>query len=170
MITYDINLKYDFGKIEDGFNWAIINDDVMGGISNSNIVLTDNSVIFKGNTSLKNNGGFASIRSPLKQIDLSQFKSVKIKFRSDSDREFALRLGLYEVYYKPNYKYFFKPSIQGWETIEFNLSDFKEYTLGKLTNDTISMRLLDKVLRIAVIVADKKEGPFEIEIDYIEFY
>ena len=29
MITNDIELKYDFGLEKDGFNWNIINDDVM---------------------------------------------------------------------------------------------------------------------------------------------
>ena len=169
MITQDIELKYDFGFEKDGFNWNIINDDVMGGISRSTIDLTENSAVFSGFTSLKNNGGFASIRSPREIRDLSKFEKVRIRFRSNTDRDFALRLGLYDVYYKPNFKYFFNPESSDWQTIEFKLSEFKEYTLGKLTDSSIEWALLDKVLRIGIIVADKKEGPFLIEIDFIEF-
>ena len=169
MITQDTDIKYDFGFEKDGFNWNIINDDVMGGLSKSAIDLTENSVVFSGVTSLKNNGGFASIRSPRKQKDLSKYEKIRIRFRSNTNREYAMRLGLYDVYYKPNYKYFFKPKSDEWQTIEFNLSEFKEYTLGRLTANSIEWAFLDKVLRIGIIVADKKEGPFQIEIDYIEF-
>ena len=43
--------------------WGIVNDGVMGGISQSNIYLNEaNNIIFAGNVSLENNGGFASIR------------------------------------------------------------------------------------------------------------
>jgi len=169
MITQDMDLKYDFGFERDGFNWNIINDDVMGGISKSTIDLTEASVVFSGFTSLKNNGGFASIRSPRGQNDLSKYDKVRIKFRSNTNREFAIRLGIYELYYKPNFKYFFKSETKDWQTIDFELSEFKEYTLGRLTDNSIEMALLDRVLRVGIIVADKKEGPFQIEIDFIEF-
>ena len=43
--------------------WRIVNDGVMGGISKSNIYLNEvSNIIFAGNVSLENNGGFASIR------------------------------------------------------------------------------------------------------------
>ena len=46
--------------------WGIVNDGVMGGISQSNIYLNEvDNIIFAGNVSLENNGGFASIRSCL---------------------------------------------------------------------------------------------------------
>jgi monofunctional biosynthetic peptidoglycan transglycosylase len=170
MITHDINLKYDFGSEQDGFNWNIVNDDVMGGISKSTIDLTENSAVFSGYTSLKNNGGFSSIRSPRAEKDLSMYDNVRIRFKSNTDREFALRLGLYDAYYKPNYKYFFKSETKDWQTIEFKLSEFKEYRLGILTDNSIQMELMGKVLRVGIIIADKKEGPFQIEIDYIEFF
>jgi hypothetical protein len=169
MITQDIEIKYDFGFEKEGFNWNIINDDVMGGLSKSTVDLTENSAVFSGYTSLKNNGGFASIRSPRGQKDLSKYDKVRIRFRSNTNREYAIRLGLYELYYKPNFKYFFKSESKDWKTIEFKLSEFKEYTLGRLTDSSIEWALLNKVLRIGIIVADKKEGPFQIEIDYIEF-
>ena len=53
-------------------NWGIVNDGVMGGISQSNIYLNEeNNIIFAGNVSLENNGGFASIR---RGFDGSQLK------------------------------------------------------------------------------------------------
>jgi monofunctional biosynthetic peptidoglycan transglycosylase len=169
MITQEIELKYDFGIDKDGPYWNIINDDVMGGVSRSTVEMTSNSLIFSGYTSLQNNGGFASIRSQRTQKDLSRYETVRIRFRSDTDRTYALRLGLYDRYYKPNFKYFFNSKNSEWQTLEFKLSDFKEYTLGRMTDNSIQWALLNKVLRVGIIVADKKEGPFRIEIDFIEF-
>ena len=52
-------------------NWNIVNDDVMGGISKSFLSINDeNNLIFSGNVSLKNNGGFASTRMGLDSVSL----------------------------------------------------------------------------------------------------
>ena len=52
-----INPKQNIGMQ----NWSIVNDDVMGGISKSNLSMNDkNNLIFSGYLSLENNGGFAS--------------------------------------------------------------------------------------------------------------
>ena len=49
-------------------NWIIVNDNVMGGISNSSLSLNnENNLVFNGNVSLDNNGGFASVRHGLKK-------------------------------------------------------------------------------------------------------
>ena len=64
----------------ENMNWTIVNDDVMGGQSKSRIYwLEEESVIrFEGVLSLKNNGGFASIRSVLDRKYLSGAKSICI--------------------------------------------------------------------------------------------
>ena len=65
-------------------NWNIVNDDVMGGISSSSLSLNqDNNLLFNGNLSLANNGGFASTRMRLDQ-DLNGIKAVKIKSKADT--------------------------------------------------------------------------------------
>jgi len=160
--------KIDFGKTSGVQDWMIVNDGVMGGLSRSTVVFTNNSVLFKGIISLKNNGGFAMIRSPKGEFNLSQYSSIRIKFRSRGGK-FSIRLATSELYYKPNYKHMFRSVSEDWEIIELSLSDFNEYTLGRLTASDISKEKMDKIIRIGIILNDKKEGPFEIEVDYIEF-
>lgn len=162
------NYKIDFGKTTGGQNWMIVNDDVMGGLSNSTAELTDSTLIFKGTLSLKNNGGFASIRSKMSSLDLSGFTTVKIKFKS-SGRNFDLNLATSELYYKPNYKHQFGSTTGVWEIVTLELSDFKQYTMGRVSGPNIGKKDLENILRIGIMLSDKKEGPFEIEIDYIEF-
>jgi len=44
----------------------VINDDVMGGRSRSKLLRTDTGLMFEGDLSLANGGGFASFRAPLR--------------------------------------------------------------------------------------------------------
>ena len=48
-------------------SWRVTNDTVMGGVSKGELSWTEGVLVFTGELSLANNGGFASIRSP--QID-----------------------------------------------------------------------------------------------------
>ena len=67
-------------------NWSKVNDDVMGGISTSKIrINNDGNIVFSGVLSLKNNGGFASMRLDLIDLDLEKVKSFKIKFKGDGN-------------------------------------------------------------------------------------
>ncbi len=62
--------------------WRIVNDGVMGGLSSSKaIVNDDNKIIFSGNVSLENNGGFASLRSPVKDYNFEKFSGLEIKIK-----------------------------------------------------------------------------------------
>jgi hypothetical protein len=50
------------------------------------------------------------------------------------------------------------------------LTDFKQYNLSGETGKWLSSDDLKKNFRMGIILYDKQEGPFEIEIDFIEFY
>ena len=67
-------------------NWNIVNDDVMGGISTSYLSVSDEkNLIFNGNLSLENNGGFASSRLGLKKNILKGVKSFIIRIKGDGN-------------------------------------------------------------------------------------
>ena len=168
LMSYNTNYKIDFGQTTGGQDWMIVNDGVMGGLSRSTAIFTNNSLLFKGTLSLKNNGGFASIRSAKGNYDLSNYNTVKIRFRS-TGRDFALRFANSEMYFRPNFKHNFSSSTGEWEIVELKISDFKEYTMGQISGPTVSKNKLENIIRIGIILSDKKEGPFELEIDYIAF-
>jgi len=63
--------------------WRIVNDGVMGGLSSSKVSVEDDKIIFSGNVSLENNGGFASLRSPVKDYNFENFSGVEIKIKDD---------------------------------------------------------------------------------------
>ena len=54
-----------FPTPDDVNEWFVVNDTVMGGVSSGQLVWEDDALVFTGDLSLDNNGGFASVRSPL---------------------------------------------------------------------------------------------------------
>jgi hypothetical protein len=70
----------------------------------------------------------------------------------------------------PNYKGdFFNQKPNEWETSTILFKDFKEYQIGEPTGEKLELERLKNIVRIGVITTEKKEGPFSLEIDYIEF-
>jgi hypothetical protein len=54
------NMLIDFTDKKAGHQMNVVNDGVMGGLSQGAIEMTQNdSLLFKGNISLQNNGGFS---------------------------------------------------------------------------------------------------------------
>ena len=54
---------FDFSTATNAPAWQVVNDDVMGGVSTSRFSVTNGVAVFRGEVSLENNGGFASVRS-----------------------------------------------------------------------------------------------------------
>lgn len=92
----------DFGNGQNQINnWVLISDNIMGGISKSKLEYTQSTMILSGDISLKNFGGFSSVKTTFGKYDLSQFKGVKIKFKS-TNQKFSITLednktGLYQT-------------------------------------------------------------------------
>lgn len=160
--------RIDFGDNKDGQNWRIINDGVMGGLSQGEGALTEESVLFKGKVSLANNGGFSSLKSPFQRTDLSAFSRVKVRYRS-TGYKVALTLETSETWFRPYFKLMLDEPKTDWQTVEYDLSEFEQYQVGRKTDYKLQKTDLEQVLRIGFITSEKRAGDFEIEVDYIEF-
>ncbi len=148
-------------------DWTVVNDGVMGGLSQGKLIYTDNSVIFEGKLSLANNGGFASFQGKRGEYDLKSFKTITIKHRGYGGT-FGFRLKTSEPFYMPYYKVEFTPTKE-WQESSFNLRDMPEWRLADKTGDNISADDLSEIIRMGIIKSDKKTDPFQLEIDYIRF-
>ncbi len=158
----------DFGKTTESQKWTTVVDGVMGGKSTSELLELNNSILFSGEISLKNNGGFASLRGVRNYEDLSNYTTVEIKYRS-AGQDFALRLLKHEAFYLPYFKHNFETTNWDWKTINIPLELFSEYRLSDETGNTVTNDELKKINRLGIIVSNKIEGQFKIEIDYIKF-
>ena len=68
--------------------WGAVDDVVMGGVSQSRIVMADKGAVFTGNVSTENNGGFASVRTHNFEppLDLSEYEGIELKVIGDGKR------------------------------------------------------------------------------------
>jgi hypothetical protein len=164
------SLTYDFGNSGDKTrDWVLLSDNVMGGVTRSNIEYKTNSVVLSGDISLDNFGGFASIKTTFSELDLSSFSGVKIRFKSEN-QQFAFTLEDSRNWTRPNYKNDFASKKPGtWETAVIYFKDFKEYLIGEPTGNKLNPGKLKNIVRLGIITTEKKEGPFTLEVDYIEF-
>jgi hypothetical protein len=162
------NEKIDFGSEKVDGGWYVVNDGVMGGLSQSRIAFTKDAMIFQGNLSLENNGGFASIRTPWGNYDLSQFNKIVMRIKGDG-RNYGFVLSNATRFYLPNYKHDIASKEDKWTTIELPLREFHEEIVGRKTGKMVQEKNLEDVIRMGIILSDKIPGPFKLEIDYIEF-
>lgn len=165
--SYELNIN--FGKELSGNNWMVVNDGVMGGLSKSQAMLLENAILFKGEISLDNNGGFASVRSGLTDLDLSHASQVTIKYRS-TGQKVGLRLIKTDRFWMPYLKTFLPTTDWEWKTETLSMEEFSEYSLEKISQRDLSPSDFKDIIRVGLIVSNKIEGPFKLEIDYIKFH
>lgn len=163
-------LVFDFGEGKDAGRWTIVNDGVMGGLSQSQVQLDANTLLFSGIVSLQNNGGFVSLRSALGKYDLSSYEYCEIRFKSNNDRKFEILIEKETPFYLPKYRAKFGGNSDEWETIRIPLRDFELSRMGSTMQEGIDAKSLECIQRIGFILADKQKGSFRIWIDYLKFY
>jgi hypothetical protein len=73
---------FDFSIADSALGWSVVNDTVMGGVSSGQLAMEDGLMIFSGELSLDNNGGFASVRSPAIESRSTQSSNVSWADRS----------------------------------------------------------------------------------------
>lgn len=146
--------------------WYVVNDSVMGGISNSQVLQNDGNLVFTGNVSLANNGGFASIRTPL---DVQSQDITKIVLRVKGDGQtYQLRLRTNEYMDGAAYTRSFSTTKSEWLNIEFLPEDFQLTYRGRLLEQQPTINFKD-VRQLGFMIAGKQAGEFRLEVEKIEF-
>ena len=148
---------------------SIINDTVMGGLSSSSFSRSkDGHLLFSGEVSLKNYGGFASVRSPAIQDSLKGFKGLIINIRGDGNTyKCTIRISsrIDSVLYQLGFE-----TVEGeWEQIRLPFSEFLPTFRGRILNDQPRLDP-EKIVTTGFLISDKQEGSFQLEIDWIKAY
>lgn len=158
-------MRIDFGK--NNTSWRTVTDRVMGGVSEAEVELTENTLILKGHISLENNGGFASILSEYDKFDLSPYNKVRIRLRYEG-QDFALKLKRYRAHDKPSYKHML-PEAKNWKTLTLYLSDFEQFIKSHKTGQQLTDSEAAQIVAISLISQRAEEGDYYLEVDYLEF-
>ncbi|MDG1478776.1 MAG: CIA30 family protein [Myxococcota bacterium] len=176
VITDDLSysddaLVFDFG-VDGEADWYAVNDTVMGGVSNGALSFEDETMVFEGNVSTDSNGGFASIRSPQDEMDLSMYQRVLIRIKSEG-LPFSMILADSPLWFDDQYKYNIVVPDNEWNIIEIPFEAFEVYELysgyPESTGETMDSEDAEELLHMELMSEQFVDGEFKIEVDYIAF-
>ena len=149
--------------------WRTIDDVVMGGVSQSVIKAgSQGTVLFTGTVSLENFGGFASASSLPADYNLKGCEGIAIRVKGDGKRyKFTAKTDT--AFTGFTYQAPFNTENNAWSIIKFPFKTFVPTFRGSVMNDVEPIDA-GKVKSFGFLIADKQQGPFRIEIDWIKAY
>ena len=156
-------MLFDFNEQCDLQNWQIVDDGVMGGLSQGNANLNEAGHLeYSGRVSLENNGGFSSLRYRFDAKNVEAFTKFSIRLKGDGKRyQFRAKTNSGDYY---SYIQYFETSGE-WETIEIKLADMYPTFRGrKLDMPNYPGALMEE---IAFLISNRKAEDFKLELDSI---
>jgi uncharacterized surface protein with fasciclin (FAS1) repeats len=157
------NLEFDSGTQ----GWQTVLDGVMGGLSTGRIEAGNGGTLrFSGELSLENNGGFSQIRTSVPEGQFAGARCLLLRVKGDGRtyqcdlRSSQLRL------MAGGYQRTFATVAGEWTEIELPLGEFVANSFGRRVRNAPELDPAT-IESVGITLADKKEGPFAIEIDWI---
>ncbi|MEM7165420.1 MAG: CIA30 family protein [Planctomycetota bacterium] len=161
---------FDFEDMRRRDHWFTVNDDVMGGISRARFETTAHDTArFAGALSLENNGGFATVRSPGRDLELSGMDGLVMRVRGDgrrygfsvmpSDRRYEINMWRTEFTTEPGV----------WQEVRVPFTAFVHQVMGRRFPQNGHLPP-ERIRAMAFSISDKNEKPFALEIDWIAAY
>ncbi len=140
----------------------IVNDGVMGGVSQSSLRQDADSMFFEGRVSLENNGGFASMRSFIQAPQGAQV--IELVAKGDGKRyKLLLRTQLApRVTYAVDF--ITEPT---WQTYRFSASQFKSTIRGQSVN--APPLSFNDVIEFGILISNNQSGSFAIQLKTLQF-
>ena len=162
-------LILSFDTADEATRWVRVNDGVMGGLSESELVFTPSgTAFFQGNVSLENYGGFASVRTVPYPYQLGGYEGVALCMRGDGHR-YRLRFRTDANHDGIAYQASFDTFPDDWRVVRIRFADCTPTFRGQRVPDAPP---LDSSLiqQIGFMIADKQQGPFQLELDWVKAY
>jgi len=143
--------------------WSSSNDGVMGGLSKGSASIVSAGMLFNGDLSLLNNGGFSSIFHNV-NVDLSDYSGIRLTVLGDG-RQYQLRLQSDAIYSQRGPVSFsseFKTIAGEWVDVFLPFSQLNQSWRGRQLSGYPFNR--KDIRRIGVLLGDKKSGVFSLKI------
>jgi monofunctional biosynthetic peptidoglycan transglycosylase len=158
---------FDFDGSDTVTQWRTVNDGVMGGLSDGKFRITGEGCLeFYGNLSLKNNGGFASVRSAPAGLGLTDEDVIVARVRGDG-RRYYLNARVPTIRMAFSYRASFQTKAGEWQEIRIPLKSLRATSFGRQIPDASSVNA-SNVNGIGFLLADKIPGRFGLEVDWIK--
>ena len=164
--TEQSRVAYDFTAQAVAANWSVQNDTVMGGVSESSSTWVDEQMVFSGNLSLENNGGFVSCFGPVdEKLATLMSESDALYLRATGDgKTYLFQLRGNDG---TNYVQRFTSTAKKDQMYVLPLSDFTsvDWRLTEIA-DAPAMKT-SNIYQMGMYLVDKQTGPFRIAISSI---
>lgn len=164
IISQNLMDLYTFTSDSPQNEWSIVDDRVMGGISQGKFEITpEGRGRFFGYVTTENNGGFSSVRHRnTYNIESESHDMFQIRLKGDGkDYQFRVKTSIYEYH-----SYVHEFSTNGeWQTVNVPFSAFYPSFRGRKLN--IAGYEGQNIEEITFLIANKKKENFELLIDKI---
>lgn len=149
-------------------DWYEVNDDVMGGISQSRADMKDDgALLFDGVVSFENNGGFASIRRTAEPLELEGTSGIRLRIKGDG-KSYQFRVRTSQQFDGVAYKHDFATVMGDWSEVELKWEDFIATFRGRGVPGAQKLNA-SMIEQVGFLIADKQEGVFSLEIASMNF-
>ncbi len=157
---------FAFGPKTDFDAWRTVDDDVMGGVSQSVFVRnSDSTAVFEGTVSPENNGGFASVRTSLSAPLPAECATFVVRVLGDG-KTYSLRCRTDERLSGITYDAPFTTRKGEWTEHRFEIDEFSPVFRGRPVPDAPALKASD-IRQIGFLIARKQFGDFRLIIDGI---
>lgn len=145
-------------------NWRITNDGVMGGLSQGSVQQSASGIVFSGNLSTKNNGGFTSIFMPLNDVP-QHLSAIAMKVTGDGNL-YQLRFRRYYQGYLISYKLPFKTIANQTTNHQFKLAQVQATFRGRTLTNAPPLTS-ESIVSIGLLISSEKSTEFSITLHKI---
>ncbi len=160
---------FEFVDAAEAERWLIVNDTVMGGVSEGKASPTEDScLLFSGSISLENNGGFASIRSRPTNFGLGGFRGIRVRVKGDG-RTYQFRMRTDRNLDGIAFKHEFETVENAWVEVELPFASFAPTFRGRILRDVKPLDAND-IRQFGFLIADKIAGSFNLVVASIVAY
>jgi len=161
-MTDETGFRIDFADASSA--WYSVNDNVMGGVSRGGLAVSYEGMgRFTGQLSMRNNGGFSSVRTQVANASLAGYDGVEMRVRGDG-RQYTLLAAPSNARgsWQGNFR-----ATQDWQTIRVPFEEMELSVRGWRPSNSPTLTGRDIGI-IGLLVADKQTRPFRLEIDWIQ--
>ena len=144
--------------------WRVINDGVMGGLSRSEVLACEQGLLFRGNLSLENNGGFASMRCRFAG-NFTGTAGFHLTLKGDG-RKYQFRLRADESSDGIAWRAEFDTD-GTLQSVEIGLCEFVPVIRGRKVGTAGALEAANIHL-LGFMLADRQAGHFRLEVHGIE--
>lgn len=156
---------FEFESSEDVSAWNVVNDGVMGGRSTSQVGWNEEgSLLFQGNLSLENNGGFASFRSKPRELGLIAAGTIVLRVKGDG-RTYTFNLYSPDRRTAFSFQRDFETVASEWKEVRLPINEFVAHSFGRrMDGERLEASQINSV---GILLGDKRSGSFELATDWI---